>query len=332
MLTSRASVILSALSLSLSHSAVRSMSAISIDAAAAPMTSAARRVVQIVPAVEQAEGDGARVRRSIGGRTLQRLDPFLLLDHFDVSPPAGFPPHYHRGFATVTYMLSGQFRHEDFKGTGGSIGPGDCQWMIAGRAIVHSEMPEGREPGRGLQLWVNLPRALKLSEPSYQELKSDELPVGRGEGVTVKVIAGASYGAVSPVRTLTPVTYLDVSLAPGAVFTQPIQSTWNAAVYVLSGSGSFGCGDGSGAAGTVSGPHATLVLDAAGDVLHVVSGRDGVRFMLIAGKPLGEPVVQYGPVVMTTREEINAFFEDVRGEKNGFEGASEWMEAWQARH
>eukprot|EP00898_Chlorokybus_atmophyticus_P008563 jgi/Chlat1/8708/Chrsp89S08089 len=172
---------------------------------------------------EQSEGHGARVRRSIGRPELQNLDPFLLLDEFRVGLPGGFPDHPHRGFETVSYVIDGgSFRHEDFAGNAGTIGPGDLQWMTAGRGIVHSEMPASQEPAHGLQLWVNLSSKDKMVPPAYQELKGSEVPKVSKDGITVAVIAGESLGTKSPVYTRTPTMYLDFTLDPGAQVTQPV--------------------------------------------------------------------------------------------------------------
>ena len=199
-----------------------------------------RRVLKTVFSRAQAEGMGATVRRSIGNAECRNFDPFLMLDEFSVAAPAGFPDHPHRGFETVTYMLSGaSFVHEDFKGHRGEIGVGDLQWMCAGRGIVHSEMPQSKEPSHGLQLWVNLKGRDKMCEPSYQELVAKDVPLaigkGENEGVEVKVIAGTSLGIKSPIYTRTPTMYLDITLQPGAALSQEVPSGWNAFVYTLSG-------------------------------------------------------------------------------------------------
>ncbi|CAI8037981.1 Pirin-like protein [Geodia barretti] len=217
------------------------------------MSGPARAIVKKVLSVEQAEGVGARVRRSVGRPELRNLDPFLMLDEFKVTKPAGFPDHPHRGFETVTYMLKGSFKHEDFCGHRGTINPGDLQWMTAGRGIVHAEMPASQGENIGLQLWINLSQRDKMVEPQYQELLESEIPHVSGEGVHVAVIAGNSYGASSPVRTRTPTMYLDFKLDPGAHMTQPVTESWNGFIYVLRGTGEFG-GE------TESGPHHTLVL------------------------------------------------------------------------
>ncbi|XP_060890972.1 pirin isoform X2 [Labrus mixtus] len=195
-----------------------------------------RRVEKTVLSVEQSEGVGARVRRSIGRKELRNLDPFLMLDEFRVSKPAGFPDHPHRGFETVTYVLEGITVHEDFCGHSGRLKPGDLQWMTAGRGVVHAEMPVSEEPVVGLQLWVNLPSRDKMVEPTYQELKGSEIPTPSQGGVTVAVISGEALEAKSKVYTRTPTLYLDFRLQAGALHVQPVPSGWTAFIYTLSGS------------------------------------------------------------------------------------------------
>ncbi|XP_017295405.1 pirin isoform X1 [Kryptolebias marmoratus] len=195
-----------------------------------------RKVMKTVLSVEQAEGVGAQVRRSIGTNELRNLDPFLMLDEFKVSKPAGFPDHPHRGFETVTYVLAGVTAHEDFCGHSGRLQPGDLQWMTAGRGVVHAEMPVSEEPVVGLQLWVNLRREEKMVEPAYQELKGSEIPKPSRGGVTAAVISGEALGAKSKVFTRTPTLYLDFRLQTGSVHVQPVPSGWTAFIYTLSGS------------------------------------------------------------------------------------------------
>lgn len=279
-----------------------------------------RRVTKSVLSVEQAEGVGARVRRSVGRAQLPKLDPFLLLDEFRVAKPAGFPDHPHRGFETVTYMLKGAFRHEDFKGHSGVIGPGDLQWMTAGRGIVHSEMPHGNEVGHGLQLWVNLAKENKMVEPEYQELLAKDVPMVEKDGIRVKVIAGESLGAKAKVRTRTPTSYLDFVLQKGAKLNQPVPSGWTSFAYILSGKAFFGSGD----EVKEGEPHHTLVLSD-GDFVEVENkNEEKCHFVLVSGKPLNEPVVQHGPFVMNTQEEIRQAITDFQMRRNGFEAAQSW--------
>lgn len=279
-----------------------------------------RTVTQVIPSKEQDEGMGAKVRRSIGGSQLKNLDPFLLLDEFKVKKPAGFPDHPHRGFETATYMLSGSFRHEDFCGHKGIINAGDLQWMTAGRGIVHCEMPHGDETGHGLQLWINLARENKMMEPAYQELLDKDIPKTTKDGVTVKAIAGESLGVKSPVKTRTPTMYLDFRLDPGAKLDQPVPEGWNGFVYILSGTALFGP-EGKETQGPA---HNTLVLSN-GTSLHVHNNESEVcHFVLIAGQPLNQPVVQYGPFVMNSQEEIQLAMIDYQTGKNGFQNAKKW--------
>ena len=282
----------------------------------------ARTVARVVKAVEQAEGAGARVRRSIGTPSLRNFSPFLMLDHFRVPKGAGFPDHPHRGQSTITLMLSGAFQHEDFAGHAGTIGPGDLQWMTAGRGIVHAEMPlqESDVIPTGLQLWVDLPAEHKLCEPNYQELKDAAIPRVRPNAlVEVKVIAGESYGTTSPVRTVSGVWYMDVRMQAKGELRQPIPAGWNAFLYTLSGDVDVN--------GTTVPAFNTVVLDQAGDGLEVrnVSGEEA-RFVLIAGEPLDQQVVQYGPFVMDSREGIQQAFSDYQTRSNGFERAD-----WQSK-
>jgi len=278
-----------------------------------------RTVKQKVLSVEQSEGVGARVRRSIGGSKLRNFDPFLMLDEFKVGKPAGFPDHPHRGFETVTYMLpetKGVFCHEDFEGHKGTIRGGDLQWMTAGKGIVHSEMPGNDEISHGLQLWVNLSKKDKMTKPSYQELKREDIPITTKDGVTAIVIAGEALGIKSKVYTRTPTYYLHFKMKPDSSLSQPIPTGWNSFVYVVGGEANFG--------GTTSDAHHTLALSMEGDGLTVKTGTKSVDFVLLAGKPTGEPIVQHGPFVMNTQAEIYQAMHDYQGGKNGFEKAPGW--------
>ncbi|XP_020595256.1 pirin-like protein, partial [Phalaenopsis equestris] len=237
-----------------------------------------RHVVKKVLAKQQQEGDGAKVRRSIGRPELRNFDPFLLLDEFSVSRPAGFPDHPHRGFETVTYMLEGAFTHQDFSGHKGTISAGDLQWMTAGRGIVHSEMPAGDGVQKGLQLWINLSSKDKMVEPNYQELQSKDITRVNKNGVDVRIIAGEAFGVSSPIYTRTPTMYLDFTMKPGAELRQLIPLEWNAFVYIIDGDGVFGDEE----TAPVSSHH-VLILDN-GDGLCVwnKSGRP-LRFVLVGG-------------------------------------------------
>ncbi|KAG2726170.1 hypothetical protein I3843_01G097900 [Carya illinoinensis] len=250
---------------------------------------------------------------------LKFLDPFLMLDHFSVTPPAGFPDHPHRGFETVTYMLQGAMTHQDFAGHKGTIGTGDVQWMTAGRGIVHSEMPAGEGVSNGLQLWINLSSRDKMIEPSYQELLSDEIVRAEEDGVEVRVIAGESMGVRSPVHTRTPTIFLDFTLKPRAQVHQSIPASWNSFVYVIEGEGVFGSSNSAAVAA-----HHVLVLGPGDGLSAWNRSSKRLRFVLIGGQPLDEPVAQYGPFVMNTQAEINKTIEDYQYCKNGFELARSW--------
>ncbi|XP_029902821.1 pirin isoform X2 [Myripristis murdjan] len=279
-----------------------------------------RRVERTVLSVEQAEGAGARVRRSIGRKELRNLDPFLMLDEFRVSKPWGFPDHPHRGFETVTYVLEGISAHEDFCGHSGQLEPGDLQWMTAGRGVVHAEMPVSEGPVTGLQLWVNLPRRDKMVEPAYQELRGREIPKPNQGGVTVSVISGEALGAKSKVYTRTPTLYLDFRLQTGAMHIQPVPPGWTAFIYTLSGSVHVGPDQEQ----QRIEPHHTVVFGD-GDCVKVENkGSEVSHFVLIAGEPIKEPVVQQGPFVMTTEEEIRQAIRDYQTGSNGFERAINW--------
>ncbi|XP_070815979.1 pirin [Chaetodon trifascialis] len=279
-----------------------------------------RRVERTVLSVEQSEGVGARVRRSIGRKELRNLDPFLMLDEFRVSKPAGFPDHPHRGFETVTYVLEGISAHEDFCGHSGQLKPGDLQWMTAGKGVVHAEMPVSEEPVVGLQLWVNLPRRDKMVEPAYQELKGSDVPKRSQGGVTVAVISGEALGAKSKVFTRTPTLYLDFRLQTGALHVQPVPSGWTAFIYTLSGSIHVGPDQEQ----QKVEPHHTVVFGD-GDCVKVQNkDSEASHFVLIAGEPIKESVVQHGPFVMTTEEEIRQAIRDYQGGRNGFERAVNW--------
>ncbi|KAK4804059.1 hypothetical protein SAY86_003876 [Trapa natans] len=279
-----------------------------------------RSVVRKMLARTQHEGVGAIVRRSIGGFELRHFDPFLALDEFSVTAPAGFPDHPHRGFETVTYMLQGAVRHEDFEGHRGTIEAGDLQWMTAGRGIVHSEMPAEEGTQKGLQLWINLSSKHKMIKPRYQEMPSSDIPEAEEDGVKVRVIAGESLGAKSSVYTRTPTMYLDFTLQPDSYLQQPIPSHWNAFVYVLEGKGVFGS-----ARSPPVGAHHLLLLSPGGDGLVAWNKSPKLlRFVLVGGQPLGESVAQLGPFVMNTDEEIDQTVEDFANFMNGFEKARHW--------
>ncbi|XP_035872665.1 pirin isoform X2 [Phyllostomus discolor] len=265
-----------------------------------------KKVTLSVLSQEQSEGVGARVRRGIGRPELKNLDPFLLFDEFKGGRPGGFPDHPHRGFETVSYLLEGgSMAHEDFCGHVGQLNPGDLQWMTAGRGILHAEMPCSEEPAHGLQLWVNLRSSEKMVEPQYQELKSKEIPKPSKDGVTVAVISGEALGVKSKVYTRTPTLYLDFKLDQGAKHSQPVPKGPDDAQQKIE-------------------LHHTAVLGEGDSVQVENKDPERCHFVLIAGEPLGEPVVQHGPFVMNTNEEISQAILDFRNAKNGFERAKTW--------
>ena len=271
-----------------------------------------RKVVEIIEPQPVVEGAGVRLKRSIGTRTLDYLDPFLLLDHFASNNPAdyeaGFPLHPHRGIETVTYMQRGRVDHRDSIGNSGSIGPGDVQWMTAGGGIMHEEMPQVRPEGiDGFQLWVNLPARLKMTRPRYQGVLASEIPEVEVEGGTrIRVITGTVNGVDGPVSGIAadPV-YLDVSVPAHASFTRQITLGHTAFAYVFEGEAAFGGDD-----QQVS--HTRLVVLGDGDYVNVVTAESQVRFLLVSGKPLNEPIARYGPFVMNTRAEIEQALRDLR--------------------
>jgi redox-sensitive bicupin YhaK (pirin superfamily) len=273
-----------------------------------------RQVSRIIKGMPATDGAGVELTRVIGQPAFPMLDPFLLLDAFRSDRPedylAGFPPHPHRGFETVTYLLAGRMRHRDNAGHEGIIASGGIQWMTAGRGIVHSEMPE-QENGllEGFQLWVNLPAAHKMDHPGYQEYPADQIPVETREGgVEVRVIAGVtSQGTRGPVvQPLTEPLYLDVRVPIGGEFAERLPETHNAFVYVIQGPVT---------APDANGRMVHLARDdlgvlAGGDVVRVEAGNEATRFLVVAGRPINEPVARGGPFVMNTRAEIQQAFED----------------------
>ena len=266
------------------------------------MKGTSRKIAQIVEPEPVVEGAGVRLKRSIATPTLDYVDPFLLLDHFASKDPAdyraGFPLHPHRGIETVTYLLSGVVRHRDTLGNSGAINAGDIQWMTAGRGIMHEEMPQVRPEGvAGFQLWVNLPARLKMTNPRYQNIAANEIPeVSRKESARIRVIAGTVDGVTGPVTGIAadPI-YLDVSVPSRASFAQPISRGHSAFAYVFEGEANFG--------GKIV-PNPRLVVFDDGDFVEVTTADSPVRFLLVSGKPLGEPIARYGPFVMNTQEEI----------------------------
>ena len=274
-----------------------------------------RKVFEIIEPQTVMEGAGVRLKRSIATRTLNYIDPFLLFDHFGSDNPddylAGFPMHPHRGIETVTYMLAGAVHHRDSIGNSGTIGAGDVQWMTSGRGIMHEEMPQPRQGEMaGFQLWVNLPAKLKMTQPRYQEILSDLIPEIDRDGAKIRVIAGAIDGVQGPVTEIAAdPTYLDVSIPPDGSFHHPIERGHSAFAYVFEGEGTFGITD-EGDGKTVS--HPKLVVFDDGDYVRVRTTKQSVRFLLVSGEPLYEPIARYGPFVMNTKEEIEQALQDLR--------------------
>jgi quercetin 2,3-dioxygenase len=275
-----------------------------------------RAVIQTLRGQPASDGAGVKLTRVIGQPRLPDLDPFLLLDEFGTDKPedyiAGFPEHPHRGFETVTYMLDGRMRHKDNHGHEGVLEPGAVQWMTAGRGIVHSEMPEQRAGRmRGFQLWMNLPARDKMTPPNYQEFDAATLPVVEKPGVNVKVIAGSLDGAVGPVKQpATDPIYMDIRLDAGVDFALPVPAGHSAFVYVYEGSLAIGV---SREAATINAQE-LAVLGEGGEVR--LAGRaPRTRAILVAGRPLREPVARYGPFVMNTREELQQAFADYQAGK-----------------
>jgi len=269
-----------------------------------------RSVATIVKGMPASDGAGVRLLRLVGQPRLQTLDPFLMLDHFDSDKAddylAGFPSHPHRGFETVTYMLDGKLRHEDNQGHRGVIGTGGVQWMTAGRGIVHSEMPEQTDGlMRGFQLWINLPAALKMTPPRYQEFEAAQIPVETRTGAKVTVVAGATaQGTVGPVRAdQVDARYFDVRLDPGGTFDEAVPAGHNVFLAVFEGSLNV--------EGRLDNVEAVSVaVLGPGSSVSVTAGAKGARFLLLAGRPIGEPIAWGGPFVMNTREEVMQAFQD----------------------
>jgi hypothetical protein len=257
-----------------------------------------RTLQRVIAAIPASDGAGVKLKRSLGQSNGARLDPFLMLDHFSTDDPndyiAGFPAHPHRGFETVTYVLDGAMEHKDSQGNRGRIDAGDVQWMTAGSGVIHSEMPAAeilRDGGRlhGFQLWVNLPRRDKMMKPRYQELRAAEIPTATSADgkVVVTVVAGESLGVHARIDTRTPIVYLHVRLAAGARFTQPIAKSYNAFAFLIGGEATFG--------DRVARENDAVIFGRDGDEVTIASDK-GAELLLIAGEPLDEPVVRYGPL------------------------------------
>ena len=285
-----------------------------------------RSIKLVIKSNETPEGDGFVVHRSFPSGSIRNLDPFLLLDEMgplDLLPyeSKGFPEHPHRGFVTVTYMLEGRFEHKDSQGNSGKLGPGDVQWMTAGSGLVHSEMPEkefSKTGGRlhGFQLWINLRKTDKWIKPDYQDVPSTRIPqVSTPDGkVSARVIAGNYLDAKAVINTLTPILYLHFTLQPGGQVVQSVPENYNAFAYVIGGEGLFGKDK------TAVGEKNLIVFENDGEIISIRELDDAkspLDVLLIAGMHLNEPIVQYGPFVMNTREEIDKTLEDYRNGRIG---------------
>jgi len=290
-----------------------------------------RPVRQIIESQPTTEGAGVKLRRAFGFGNTTDFDPFLLFDDFRNERPAdylaGFPWHPHRGIETITYVLTGTVEHGDSLGNRGSLGAGDVQWMTAGRGIMHQEMPQGDPQGRmhGFQLWANLPSSLKMTKPRYQDVKSKEIPeVTDDDGTRVRVVCGEFWGQRGPVEGIAAdPNYLDIWVPPGRRRTFAVDTRRHAFAYIFEGSGTFR--DSSQPFGVLTekdGPVETvarettgnrsLVLFDSGDEVTVQAGEEGIRFLLVSGRPLEEPVAWYGPIVMNTEEELYQAVQELR--------------------
>lgn len=273
-----------------------------------------RSLARIIPGLNTSDGAGVKLRRTLGQSQMARLDPFLMLDEFSSDNAddyiAGFPSHPHRGFETVTYMLDGHMLHEDHMGNRGDLRPGDVQWMTCGRGIIHSEMPQQKEGRmRGFQLWLNLPAKDKMKPAAYRDVPAASMPWHEPlPGVRIKVIAGdldlAGQRYSGPIQAgATEPVYVDIELSANQSLSLPVPSSHNAFIYVFEGTLQSD--------GKDVRTHAAALLGS-GDTLEVTAGAEGGRFLLIAGRPLNEPVAQYGPFVMNTAAEIDQALRDYR--------------------
>jgi quercetin 2,3-dioxygenase len=290
-----------------------------------------RAVKEIYHTKPTIEGAGVKLQRAFGFGKTHEFDPFLLLDDFRNENPAdylaGFPWHPHRGIETITYVLAGEVQHGDSLGNKGRMTAGDVQWMTAGRGILHQEMPKGDERGRmhGFQLWANLPASLKMTTPRYQDIPSAAIPeVTEDDGTTARIICGEFWGKTGPVEGVAAdPRYVDISVPPFKRKHIQVETTRNAFAYVFAGSGTFRDASQPQAVLTESAidPNAQPVYDARnhslvlfdrGDEIVVQAGQEGIRFLLVSGKPLEEPVAWYGPIVMNTQEELSQAFSELQ--------------------
>ena len=290
-----------------------------------------RPVKQIIQSKPTMEGAGVKLRRAFGFGDTDLYDPFLLLDDFRNEDPedymAGFPWHPHRGIETITYVLAGEVSHGDSLGNVGTLGAGDVQWMTAGSGILHQEMPKGDAKGRmhGFQLWANLPAALKMTKPRYQDVSSHDIPtVTEDDGTSVRVIIGNFWGKSGPVDGIAAdPRYLDVSVPPGKRRTIKVELDHHAFAYVFDGSGNFRdasqpmavptevVGSGRDAEPLMTGNRSLILFDK-GDEVTVQAGEQGIRFLLVSGRPLQEPVAWHGPIVMNTENELRQAITELR--------------------
>ena len=290
-----------------------------------------RPVKRVLTPKDTLEGAGVRLKRAFGFGNTEEFDPFLLFDDFRNERPEdflkGFPWHPHRGIETITYVLAGSVDHGDSLGNKGSLGAGDVQWMTAGSGIMHQEMPKGDPTGRmhGFQLWANLPASLKMTAPRYQDVTSDAIPEAvDDDGTRVRVVCGEFWGKTGPVDGVAASPqYLDISVPPGVKKHLPIETTRHAFAYVFAGSGTFrGASQPRGVQTEVVGEGAatvrsavgdrSLVLFDSGDEIVVHAGDAGIRFLLVSGQPIQEPVAWYGPIVMNTEEQLQQAYSELR--------------------
>ena len=276
---------------------------------------------RFIPAMEMSEGAGVTVHRTIGTPALRNYDPFMMMDYFSSNNPddyiAGFPQHPHRGFNTFTYMIDGDMEHKDSMGNTGNLGSGGAQWMKAASGVIHSEMPK-QENGlmRGFQLWINLPSANKMDQPEYQEYKSDAFPVVETSDYKVKVLIGRFAEAHSPIADdITHVSYFDVQINAGKSFQHELPIENNSFLTIFEGSGRFN--------GNNVQLNTLIALGGKDNISNFVAGEQGARLLLISGKPINESIVQYGPFVMNSREEIDRAMSDFQS--NNFVRDRAWV-------
>jgi redox-sensitive bicupin YhaK (pirin superfamily) len=291
-----------------------------------------RPIKQIIQPTPTVEGAGVKLQRAFGFHDTEKFDPFLLFDDFRNERPedylAGFPWHPHRGIETITYVLAGTVGHGDSMGNKGLLGAGDVQWMTAGSGILHQEMPQGDPNGRmhGFQLWANLPSSHKMTDPRYQDIESKEIPeVIDDDGTRVRVVCGNFWGKTGPVEGIAAdPQYLDVWVPPGKRKTLPVETFRHTFVYIFEGSGTFPSASApqgvyTELVGTASAPqkqlgNRSMILFDTGDEITVQAGEQGIRFLLVSGKPLKEPIAWYGPIVMNTQKEIKQAMSDLQND------------------